>query len=350
MKSSLCMLAMLVACGSSTPAGNPSADATVSPDGPALAIDAHVGGGIDAHPASVDARGIDANTGPAPRTVFVIPMENEPSSQIYGNTTYAPYINGLLANAASTSMFDDELPNLVSEPHYIFMEAGTNVFSDVTFSTDAAPSASHSTSSTAHLVTQLETANVPWMSYQMGITSGKCPVAANAAGEYAPKHDPFVFFQDVSGSTPSANNAHCGAHHKSYNDFATDLAAGITGYVFITADLCHDMHGDTSCPQGTAINGNIHAGDLWLMSELPRIIAYTQTHDALIFLTWDEGDASNLIPFIAIGSHVKAGVSSTTYTHGSMLKSVEEYLGVPVLPSVVHTNDFSDLFEAGTFP
>jgi len=33
-----------------------------------------------------------------------------------------------------------------------------------------------------------------------------------------------------------------------------------------------------------------------------------------------------------------------------VLKSTEEYLGVPVLASVTSANDFADLFAAGTFP
>lgn len=103
--------------------------------------------------------------------------------------------------------------------------------------------------------------------------------------------------------------------------------------------------------RSTGVAGNIKAGDTWLSQELPAIIAYTQTHDALIFLTWDEGDASNLIPFLVIGKHVIAGgMSAAAYTHSSMLKSTEEYLGVPALPSVANATDFVAMFESGTFP
>jgi hypothetical protein len=58
--------------------------------------------------------------------VFVIPMENKPASQIYGNTTNAPYINNtLIPKYARATNFNDALPSLPSEPHYIWMEAGT---------------------------------------------------------------------------------------------------------------------------------------------------------------------------------------------------------------------------------
>jgi len=294
-----------------------------------------------------DGQGVDM-PGTTARTVFVIPLENKPSSQIYGNTADAPYINGLLATAASASKFQDELPTLDSEPHYVWMEAGTNVFSDASFTSDSSPSSSNSTASTEHLVDQLETAGIAWMSYQEDIQDGKCPISST--GEYAPKHDPFVFFKDVAGNPPASTTARCIQHHKPYSKFAADLTAGMTGYVFITPNLCHDMHGDFLCPSGTGTSSNIRAGDTWLSTELPRIIQYAQAHDAIIFITWDEGDSSNLIPFIAIGNHVKAGVSAITYSHSSLLKSEEEMFGVPVLATVTSANDFADMFEAGYFP
>ena len=286
------------------------------------------------------------------RTVFVIPMENESSSAIYANTN-APYINNtLMPEAAYTTMFTDELASAVpSEPHYVWMEAGTNVFSDVTFLTDNDPSSSNSTSNTAHLATQLKTANLDWVSYQEGITAGTCPIASITANFYAAKHDPFVFFQDISGSPPSSSNAYCAAHHKPYSSFATDLAAGtMPALVFITGDLCHDMHGDAACPQGAAANPNIAAGDTWLSNEMPRILAYATAHDSIIYLTWDEGSSNQTIPFLALGPHVKTGTSTTAYTHSSQVKSIEEQLGLPVLASVSSAHDFTGWYEAGSFP
>ena len=299
-----------------------------------------------------DGRAIDSpQMGGNTRTVFVIPMENEPSSAIYGNTTNAPYINNtLVPMGAHTTMFQDELPNDPSEPHYVFMEGGTATFSDITFTNDNDASANNSTSSTAHLVTALEAAGVTWMSYQEDMTAGTCPI--HSSGEYAAKHDPFVFYQDVSGNPPSTTTARCKSHHKPYSSFATDLAGGqMPNYVFITPNLCHDMHGASSCPQGTNVSANIQAGDTWLQNELPRILAYAQTHDGVVLITWDEGDSSNLIPFIALGPRVKANYSGTVvYNHGSVIKSVQEIFGVTPLTKVANLNDLADLFQAGMFP
>jgi hypothetical protein len=38
------------------------------------------------------------------------------------------------------------------------------------------------------------------------------------------------------------------------------------------------------------------------------------------------------------------------YTHGSLLRSLEEIFGVPILSRVTGENDFADLFTAGAFP
>jgi hypothetical protein len=300
---------------------------------------------------TIDARSIDSAAG-AKRTIFVIPMENEPSSAIYGNTTDASYINGLLSQGAHTTNFQDELPTDPSEPHYVFMEGGTASFSDITFTNDNDPSSTNSTASTAHLVNTLDAVGVTWMMYQEGITAGTCPINSNGPNEYAAKHDPVVFYQDVVGSPPSTSNSRCAAHHKPYSDFVRDLGmSAVAQYVFITPNLCHDMHGALSCPSGTNVAANIHAGDMWLSNELPRIIAYAQANDGLVFITWDEGDSSNLIPFIALGPRIKTNYTSTAvYTHGSMVKTIQEIFHATVLSKVAAANDFSDMFKSGMFP
>jgi phosphatidylinositol-3-phosphatase len=284
--------------------------------------------------------------------VFVIAMENHDVSQIYGNRADAPYIAGtLVPRFARATNFADELPQAIpSEPHYVWMEAGTNAFPDHTFATNDEPSASNSTSSTAHLSAQIDRAgsDLTWRTYQQGIdaATGACPIHRH--GFYALKHDPFVFFQDVSGSPPSATNPTCAAHHRAYDSLASDLAAGdVASYTFITPDLCHDMHGAPGCPGSNAIL----VGDRWLQTELPRLIGYVSMHPGFIFLTWDEGDRTGTMPFLAIGPGVKTGYAgSVPYTHSSLVKSVEKILRLPVLPAVFDANDLSDLFEAGQYP
>ncbi|MFL6263484.1 MAG: alkaline phosphatase family protein [Thermoanaerobaculia bacterium] len=284
--------------------------------------------------------------------VFVIAMENHDASQIYGNTTNAPYINNtLIPGYAHATNFNDPLAlSIPSEPHYVYMEAGTNAFSDHTFTSDSDPSSTNSTGSTAHLVTQIKnsTNNVTWITYQEGqnSTTGACPIASS--GFYAAKHDPFVFFRDVSGNPPSKTNTYCSSHSKPYSSFATDLAANnMADYVFITPNQCHDMHGQTGCPSSNTIK----SGDDWLKAELPRIINWVNLHNGVIFIVWDEGSSTSKIPFLAVGPGVKTGYTgAVSYDHGSIIKSVEEIFGLPLLSTVSGKNDLADLFNAGFFP
>jgi phosphatidylinositol-3-phosphatase len=288
-------------------------------------------------------------TASAIQHIFVIVMENHGTATIYGNVANAPYINNtLLPMYGRATNFIDKLPSLASEPHYIWMEAGTNAFSDHTFTTDNNPSSSNSTASKAHLSTQIITAGSTWLSYQEGLnsTTGGCPIAGS--GSYAPKHDPFVFFRDVSGTTPSKTNAFCAAHHKPLTALATDLTNNtVAAYNFITPNLCNDMH-DSCAP----VSNPIKQGDTWLSQNVPAIINYVNAHQGVLFVMWDEPEGSTgNIPLIVVGPHVKPNrASSIQYSHGSLVKSVEQILVLPTLATVSADNAFGDFFDAGFFP
>ncbi len=294
--------------------------------------------------------------------VFVIVMENtnaEPHGDapfIYGNTKDAPYINGaLMPKYAHAANFIDRLPLAVpSEPHYVLMEAGTNVFADFTFgdstNADGDPSMTRGTASPDHLTNQMRATGgrVGWMSYQEGMSAktGACPVKSSAATRYAAKHNPFVFFRDVSGNPPSKTNEYCAAHHRPYSALSADMAANaVAGYVFITPDLCHDMHDKCGNPS------RVRNGDDWLRAELPAMIDFVDAHSGVIFLAWDEGKETQKIPFLAIGKTVKQGFEGVAaYDHGSIIKTVERIFGLPVLEAVKGSRDLGELFEDGLKP
>jgi hypothetical protein len=290
-------------------------------------------------------------TNSAIKYVFVITFENHDPGQIYGNTADAPYINNtLMAQYARSSNFQDELPSQPSEPHYLWMEAGTNVFSDHTFNSDFPPWFFNSTGNTQHLATQIKNATngVTWRSYQEGINAqtGACPISDS--GFYSPKHNPFVFFRDVAGNPVSGSNAYCASHHKELGALAADLANNaVATYNFITPNLCNDMHGAWGCPD----SNKVRSGDTWLHNNLPTLITWANAHAGVIFLVWDEGEGTPTMPFIVVGPHVKPGyVSTIAYNHSSLLKSVERILEMPILPNVSTANDFSDFFQPGYFP
>ena len=231
------------------------------------------------------------------------------------------------------------------------MEAGTNAFSDHTFTNDDDPSASNSTASTDHLAAQIDCgrkrAHVA-CSYQEGLNdmTGACPI--HTAGYFAPKHDPFVFFQDIAGNPPAADNAACVSYHKEIGALSGDLASGsVARYNFISPNQCDDMHGQSGCPNANTIQ----AGDQWLAANLPPIIDFVSAHNGVIFIVWDEGAVTLTMPFFAIGPGVKKGyVSAVDVSQSSLVKTIERIFGLPTLSSVAMANDLSRYVPAGRSP
>src|ERR1051326_2741821 len=88
-----------------------------------LAISGCALGDGDDDGATVD-DGVSATT-PVIKHVFVIALENHADSSIYGNQD-APFIQTLIVQGSRASLFVDNLPDAPSEPHYVWMEAGTN--------------------------------------------------------------------------------------------------------------------------------------------------------------------------------------------------------------------------------
>jgi hypothetical protein len=116
----------------------------------------------------------------------------------------------------------------------------------------------------------------------------------------------------------------------------------VSSYNFITPNQCHDMHGQSGCPNSNTIK----AGDDWLAANLPPLIDFVNARGGVIFITWEEGDRSSTLPFLAVGPGVKPGYAGgVAYTHSSLLKTVEELLGLPVLPTVAGANDLADLLS-----
>jgi phospholipase C len=281
--------------------------------------------------------------------IFLIVMENNNWSTITSSTT-ATYINGTLLPASSycTNYFNPT-GNHPSEPNYVWLEGGTNVFSDHTFSTDNDPSASNSTASTQHLTTLLTSKGHTWRQYAEGASGTDCPIVSS--GLYAVKHVPSVFFQDVSGNPPSTSNSTCIANVKAFSQLATDLQAGtVADYNFITPNLCNDMHGATGCPSDL-----IHTGDQWLAQTVPLIQNSSVYKDSAIFVTWDEGASlsDGPIGMIVLSPFAKGGgyMATTKYDHSSTVRTVEEVFGLmPLLANATSATSLSDLFKTGMYP
>jgi len=311
------LLALVAAGGCANTSGN--ADVTCS----AL-------GGTDLQP-SPDWQG----------SVFTIVMENKSRKDILGSKD-APYINALAAENAVASGYRDNLVH-PSEPNYLEMVAGEN-FGVLD---DDSPS-SHHIDSSSHIADQLELAGMSWKAYEESM-GNPCGLASQYP--YEPKHDPFVFFDDINGWDGHAfqTSQRCNTHVVDYSQLDADLAANtLPKYVFITPNMIDDMH-----------DGSVADGDAWLSRELPKILASDAFNQGgVIFLTWDEGGGipqSDDPPMIVISPHAKRGfVSQTPYNASSYLKTVQTILGLQTLPCQPTSGDgvqtMDDLFDVPVTP
>ena len=297
---------------------------------------------------TTDGSTIDA--GGAIKTVFMIVMENHSWSSIKGSSS-APYINGLLALGGHAEKYSTPKGIHPSEPNYIWLESGDNLG----ITNDNAPSSNHQ-STTSHLATQLKTAGVTWKAYAEGIAGTTCPLTAS--GLYDPKHTPQLFFDDVTG-TNDLNNAYCIAHVRPYTELATDLGGNsVARFNFITPNLCNDMHGETFGTTCNIITSDlVKTGDDWLKVNVPTILnSNAYKNGGVLFIVWDEGDENLIngasdgpVPMLVLSPLAKTGYSSSTvFTHSSMLRTVEEVFGVPLLRDAANATDLSTFFT--TFP
>jgi hypothetical protein len=266
-------------------------------------------------------------------TVFTIVMENHNRGQIIGNAT-APFINELARQNAVAAGYHDSYVH-PSEPNYLWMAAGENFG----ILDDNDPGPHNSVASHAHIADQLERSGQTWKSYQESMGQ---PCGLSSRGTYAVKHNPFAYFDDISGWNGSAfgPSARCNEHIVDYSRLDADIAGGtVPAYAFITPDLTHDMH-----------DGSVADGDTWLAREVPKILATDAFRvGGVLFLLWDEGSSSgDDPPFIVVSPGAKHGYTSQTpYDTSAYLLTVQALLGVDALPCSPRPDSvkpMSDLF------
>jgi hypothetical protein len=317
--------------------------------------------------------------------VFILILENEDYQNSFGSNPAAPYLattlpakGALLQNYYGTghnsldnyiSMISGQSPNLITQldcqTYAEFTGAGAGTATDG----QAIGQGCIYPISVGNITDQLEKAGLSWRGYMedMGNTPSREAAScghpaigaqdgtqsATAADQYAARHDPFVYFHSIID-----NQASCDSHVVNLSKLPADLAsAGSTpNYVFITPSLCHDGH-DSPCANGEP--GGLVSINSFLQQWVPQILASPAfQQDGLLIVTFDESsglqsDASaccgegpgpnTLLPgltglgggkvgAVLISPFIKPGtVSTTSYNHYSMLRSVQDLFGLPYL-------------------
>jgi hypothetical protein len=263
--------------------------------------------------------------------VVVILMENEEYGSIIGNPA-APYINSLANQGAlATQYYAISHPSL---PNYLALSGGSTF--GVSSDCNPGPGCQGTGPSIAD---QLTTAGISWKAYMEGLPA--CGQAQSDSGEYAVRHDPFMYYP--------ADVAKCGSTIVPATQLSADIAGGqLPQFAWLTPNVCDDMH-DTC-------GGNAIAhGDSYLQGVVPQILGALGPNGAL-FVTFDEGTSSagggqagaagGQVTLIAAGPAVKGGAkSSVPHDHYSLLATIEAAWGLPRLGGAASAAPMTELFS-----
>jgi phosphatidylinositol-3-phosphatase len=231
--------------------------------------------------------------------VVVIVMENAEYGEVLGGHA-APYVSGLAARyGLATESFAITHPSL---PNYLSLVSGSTlgVSSDCTECEVSAP----------NIVDRLEAAGISWGAYLEG-APGPCFGGASAGG-YAKKHNPFIYFRDISRS-PSRCRRLVG-----FAALAADLRAGrLPTYVWISPNLCDDGH---DC--------GVAAGDRFLARTVPALLRQLGPEGFLV-LTWDEGVSdAGCCAGSARGGHIATLIAGPQVRRGARVGAAVDHYGV----------------------
>jgi hypothetical protein len=297
-----------------------------------------------------------------PGHVFVINLENHDYNDVWGAGSAAPYLSKTLrAEGVLLSRYygidHNSLPDYLAQisgqgsnamtradcPVYAgFKQTGTSELSQVQGTGCVYPA------SVPTLAGQLSSAGKTWKGYMedMG-TPCQHPEPgskddhhkAKEGDQYATRHNPFVYFEEITSSPDCQKNV------VDYTHFADDLKStdATPNLSFITPNLCNDGH-DSPCVDGNP--GGLESADGWLQQQVPAILdspAYKQ--DGMLVITFDEteakisapsgvpgGTAGGRVGALVISPFTKGGTTSDRmYNHYSLLASIEDIFSVPRL-------------------
>ena len=266
----------------------------------------------------------------APPHVMLIVEENRSESDVIGSSD-APYINGLANRyGLATASYGQSHPSL---PNYLALLSGSTqgVNDDGTQHSFGGPT----------LVDQLAQQGITWRAYMESMPSA-CYGGASS-GEYAKKHDPFMYFRSITENPNQCQNVvPFGTLHADLNSQAAAT------FIWVTPNLCDDGH---DCSTSTA--------DSWLATNLAPVLSSSWfRQDGVVIITWDEGSDNSGCCSGADGGHVATIViaanqqehltSGQAVDHAGTLRTIEQLYGLPLLGDAACTcsGDLTPLIAA----
>ena len=235
--------------------------------------------------------------------VFIIMLENHAADHVIGDPN-APFITSLASTYGQATNYYGVTHT--SEPNYIAATSGNNwwVNNDNGWYPTTANNFGPNQYAHTNIVDELEAAHIPWDAYMQAMpTAGYLPDSWPTTGSalYVSKHNPFILYNDVRLNPARRDDI------KPYTDMAADLnGPNPPRYVWISPDICNDMHGgvstaiagypETPCPyNNVAGDANDEAlkakADAFVKSAVQTIMtSRAWTGNSVIFVVADETD------------------------------------------------------------
>jgi hypothetical protein len=235
---------------------------------------------------------------PAPDHIVVVIFENKHRTSVMGSGQ-APYLDKLAAKGASmTHSYGVTHP---SQPNYLALFSG----STQGVSGNGCPVHFRKANNLGH---QLGKSGRSFVGYAESLP--RTGFRGCASGRYLRKHNPWVNFGTLPGST-----------NRPFSDFPRDYRK-LPTVSFVSPNMCHDMH---DC--------SIRTGDRWMKKHFARYARWAPRHNSLLIVTFDEnaGGTVKSIPTIIVGANVRPGVYSERLNHYGLLRTIEDMYGLRAL-------------------
>ncbi len=264
-------------------------------------------------------------TAPKYKHVIVILEENHSYGSVVHSPS-APFINSVIAACGIATNYHNITH--YSLPNYLGIASGGSLGQLSPYLNDCSPLSCPSLVTSNNIFNEL--ASRGWKSFAESMPKA-CD--RSSSGNYAPKHNPAVYFSDLRRKC-ATRDLPLGTTHRSALLRAFSRGRTAPALSFVTPNLCNDMH---DC--------SVRTGDHWLktwLTLITRTKVYRQ-HSTAVFIVWDEGepgfvgencvsknsDPSCHVAAIVVAPSVKRGTQvSTSFSHYSLLKTIENLLGV----------------------
>ncbi len=282
---------------------------------------------------------VGAANAASPGRTFLIIGENTSASQI--TAAHAPYLVKRLKPRAAWLTDYRSFPKSSSLGQYIAMTSGQYTKCEAN---NDLPDGCHQRID--NVFEQLQRSGRTWFEFNES-AANPCDIvdhgAAWSKNIYSAHHNPALYYLGLHGKgydEAIAPAAPCREHNLAMgttapNDTRTMDAALRRGKLgalnVILPNDCENGH------DPCATKDPVRQFDRFLAREVPKIQASpAYGSDSTILITWDEGADKPLNPanplLLALGSKVKTGVvSGGSYDHYSLLRTMEEQLGLPLL-------------------